>query len=221
MESNMCIWFRVAYPLSGVHTMRQIILHRSWVVVLVFSLSSISSAQNTPDIRPLQQGKPVERQLAGGETDVFSIQVSTGQFLSVIVDQRGIDVAVTLFGPDGKQIEAIDSPTGTTGPEPVSVLAKASGLYRIEVRSPDKQAHAGRYEVRIEALRDATPEDKKFSRIKDLAVALANVKTEDEGVAALAKESELITVDLANALNVLDRKSTRLNSSHITISYAV
>src|SRR5207249_1806720 len=83
------------------------------------------SAQNTPDIRPLQQGKPVERQLAGGETDVYSIQMSTGQFLSVIVDQRGIDVAVTLFGPDGKQIEAIDSPTGTTGPEPVSVLAKA------------------------------------------------------------------------------------------------
>src|SRR5882724_11643608 len=117
MESNMCIWFRVAYPLSGVHTMRQIILHRSWVVVLIFSFSSIGLAQNALEVRELAQGKPVERQLAGGETDVYSIQVSTGHFLSVIVDQRGIDVAVTLLGPDGKQIEAIDSPNGTTGPE--------------------------------------------------------------------------------------------------------
>jgi CHAT domain-containing protein len=181
--------------------MRHVKRHWSWIVLVGF-LSSPTSAQTTPDIRQLEQGKPIERELAGGEVHAYSVQMTEGQFLSVIVDQRGIDVAVTLLGPDGKQIEAIDSPTGTTGPEPVSVLAKASGLYRIEVRSPDKQAHAGRYEVRIEALRDATPEDKKFGRIKDLAVTLANVKAEDEGIAALAKEPELITVELADALNV-------------------
>src|SRR5438552_2861108 len=184
--------------------MRSIKHHWPNVIVVVVFLSSFSSAQNaTPDMRQLEQGKPIERELAGGEVHAYSIQLKSGQFLSVIVDQRGIDVAVALLGPDGKQIEAIDSPNGTTGPEPVSVLAKVSGLYRIEVRSPDKRAHVGRYEVRIEVLHDATPEDKKFSRIKDLAVMLANVKTEDEGVAALARESELITVDLANALNVL------------------
>src|SRR5438132_12287818 len=184
--------------------MRSIKRHWPTVIVLVVFLSSFSSAQNTtPDVRQLEQGNPIERELAGGEIHAYSIQMTEGQFLSVMVDQRGIDVAVALLGPDGKQIEAIDSPNGTTGPEPVSVLAKVSGLYRIEVRSPDKLAHAGRYEVRIEALRQATPEDKKFGRIKDLAVTLANVKTEDEGVAALAKEPELITVELANALNVL------------------
>src|SRR2546421_1712612 len=177
--------------------MRHINLHRSWVVVLILSFSSIGLAQNAPEVRELEQGKPVERELAGGEVHAYSIRTTEGQFLSVIVDQRGIDVAVTLLGPDGKQIEAIDNPNGPTGPQPVSVLAKVSGLYRVEVLSPDKRAHAGRYEVRIEALREATPEDRKFSRIKDLAVTLANVKTEDEGVAALAKESELITVDLA------------------------
>src|SRR2546421_4834826 len=31
--SNVSIWFAVAYLLSGVHTMRHINLHRSWVVV--------------------------------------------------------------------------------------------------------------------------------------------------------------------------------------------
>src|SRR2546425_7336127 len=143
--------------------MQPINRHWSWIIVLVVSLSSFSSAQNTPDTRQLEQGKPIERELAGGEVHAYLMQMTEGQFLSVIVDQRGIDVAVALFGPDGKQIEAIDSPTGPTGPEPVSVLAKASGLYRIEVRSPDKLAHPGRYEVSIGALREATPEDRKFS----------------------------------------------------------
>jgi len=154
---------------------------------------------------PLEQGQPVERDLAGGAVHAYSIQLTAGQFLSVIVDQRGIDVEVTLFGPDGKQIEKVDSPNGANGPEPLAVLAKASGLYRIEVRSLDRRIRAGRYEVKIDALREATPEDRKLGRIKDLAVTLANVKIEEEGVAALAKEPELVTVELWQALNALGR----------------
>src|SRR5262249_55513609 len=48
----------------------------------------------------------------------------------------------------------------TEGSETVSVIAEAPGAYLIEVRSPDKTAKTGRYEIKIEELRAATPEDK-------------------------------------------------------------
>jgi tetratricopeptide (TPR) repeat protein len=45
-------------------------------------------------------------------------------------------------------------------PESVAVVAEASGTYRLEVRPLHKVA-AGRYEIRIEELREATAQDKK------------------------------------------------------------
>jgi CHAT domain-containing protein/tetratricopeptide (TPR) repeat protein len=216
MEGNFATLPIVAYPRVRSFYMRNPNRHWPWITILLVFLSSIGLAQTTPDIRQLEQGKPIERELSGGAVHAYSIQLTEGQFLSVIVDQRGIDVAVTLLGPDGKQIEKVDSPNGANGPEPLSVLAKASGLYLIEVRSLDTKIRAGRYEVRIEALREATPEDKKFGRIKDLAVTLANMKTQEEGVAALAKEPELVTVELWQALNELGRPQ---QSPQATVTY--
>jgi hypothetical protein len=45
-------------------------------------------------------------------------------------------------------------------PPPYSLIAEAVGACRIKVCSPKKTASAGRYEIKIEALREATAEDK-------------------------------------------------------------
>ena len=58
---------------------------------------------------PLQPGIPLERKLAGGESHLYEIKMTSEQFLGVAVDQRGIDVALTLFGPDGKKISDVDN----------------------------------------------------------------------------------------------------------------
>src|SRR6266511_3332690 len=44
--------------------------------------------------------------------------------------------------------------------ETVSAIAEAPGTYLIEVRSPEKTAKAGRYEIEVDELRAATAEDK-------------------------------------------------------------
>jgi len=148
----------------------------SWIIILILSLWSFSLAQNPPEIGELEQGKPIERELAGGEVHAYSIQLTAGQFLSVVVDQRGIDVVVSLFGPDGKQLIEVDSPSGAKGPEPVSFVATSSGAHQIRVRSLDKAAGPGRYEVKVEALRTATPREKLESQAKELAQVLARRK---------------------------------------------
>jgi erythromycin esterase len=98
----------------------------------------------------LEPGKPVERSLTGGESHGYLVPLKAGQFLHLVVDQRGIDVVVTLLGPDGKRIAEVDSPNGDNGPEPVQVVGTASGDYRLDIRALEKAANRGRYQVKIE-----------------------------------------------------------------------
>jgi len=108
----------------------------------------------------LEPGKPLERELSGGQSHFYKITLTSGQYLQVIVSQKGIDTKVTLFTPDGKKIGEVDSEKATVRSETISTTAEATGAYRIEVLSAEKTAQAGRYEIKVEELREATAEDK-------------------------------------------------------------
>lgn len=128
----------------------------------VAAVRHLNSDQNQQEnIQRLELGKSIERQLKGGETHSYTISLSTGQYLQVLVDQRGIDVDVSLLAPDGKKLGEMDSPNSTQGPELISVIAEQSGGYRIEVISSRKTVPPGRYEVRIVTIRDANESDRK------------------------------------------------------------
>jgi CHAT domain-containing protein/Tfp pilus assembly protein PilF len=103
---------------------------------------------------------PVEREISGGQSHSYKITMISGQYLHVVVAQRGIDVAVALFAPDGKKISEADSEHLIEGSETMSAITEAPGVYLIEARSPEKTAKTGRYEIKVEELRAATTEDK-------------------------------------------------------------
>ena len=69
--------------------------------------------QGAKDVRWLDQGKPIERELSGGESHSYQLNITTGQYARVIIEQKGIDVVVSVFGPDGKLITAVDNPNGS------------------------------------------------------------------------------------------------------------
>ena len=102
----------------------------------------------------------VQRELKGGETHSYKVQLIAGQFLHARVEQENIDVVTAVFGPDGKQLTESDSPNDRFGPEPILLVASASGEYRVDVRSASSSAPAGRYHVEIVALREASETDK-------------------------------------------------------------
>src|SRR5208282_4319102 len=111
----------------------------------------------------LEPDKPLERTLQGGEKHLYAIRAETGQFIHFIVDQLGIDVALTLYAPDGKAVGSMDSPNGNFGLEQISTIAEAPGIYRLEVASGDKNVAAGRYRVTVERVR--APNDSDRARI--------------------------------------------------------
>ena len=119
----------------------------SWTVV-----------QSKTDIRTLEPSKPIERELALGTDHSYRITLVASQYLHVVVDQRDVDVVVTLLGPDGKQLSETNNLK--RGTEAISLIASISGDYRLVVRSAESVAPLGRYVVSIRELRAATPQDR-------------------------------------------------------------
>jgi CHAT domain-containing protein/Tfp pilus assembly protein PilF len=128
------------------------------------SISEAGIRQVMDDAGSLEQGKPVEREIKGGESHYYKINLASGQYLSLIVDQRGIDLIVRLFGPDGMQLIEVDTPDRQFGKEPVFLIAETAGDYRLELRPVDNTASPKRYEIGIQELRQAIEQDK--SRIE-------------------------------------------------------
>lgn len=112
-------------------------------------------AADQENVTPLKGGKPIERELAGGQTHSYSVTLETGQFLRAVFNQRGIDIVVTASGPDQKKIVDVDSPNGAEGPEVLELIASTAGTYRIDVRAFAGDAKRARYEARIDVLLSA------------------------------------------------------------------
>ncbi|MGH9938027.1 MAG: CHAT domain-containing tetratricopeptide repeat protein [Blastocatellia bacterium] len=115
------------------------------------------SARAWQDVAALDPGKPVEREIAGGETHAYRITLAAGQYLRVMVEQRSDDLITTLYAPDDRRLGEYDC--RWSGAEPVSVIADAAGSHRLTVRTLQKAANRGAYQVRIEELRESVPQD--------------------------------------------------------------
>ncbi len=122
----------------------------------------VGLAQENQQNLQTELGKPIERKLAGGDSHYYAYQLTlaNGQSARLVVHQKGIDVLVKLFGPDGKQIAEFDSEATTQGQETVSWVAEVAGSYRVDVVAKQKDAVAGRYEINVAEVRVATENDR-------------------------------------------------------------
>ena len=66
------------------------------LIAIAVSLPRLVSAQS--DVGELQLGKSIERELKAGETHSLHMTLIAGQYVRGVVEQRGIDVVLTLFG---------------------------------------------------------------------------------------------------------------------------
>lgn len=133
----------------------------SWLGAGVLLLPVLTLAAAAQDIAELSKGEVLEREIAGREIHQYQFEMDKSEYVSIVVEQRGVDVVVFLFGPSGRQLVQVDSPTGDEGEERVTWFSTSSlGSYRVEVRPFDFQAPRGVYDIEIEELRIATDEDR-------------------------------------------------------------
>ncbi len=124
-------------------------------------IPSLGWAQQ-PTPQRLEKDRPIERTIGGAASHSYALRLKKGQFCYTEIDQRGVDVVVRVFAPNGTRLQEIDSPNGTQGPEPMTLIADSTGDYRIEVSPLEPNAPVGHYVVSVIALRPAatTPSGK-------------------------------------------------------------
>lgn len=150
-------------------------------------------AAPSADIDVPGPGAPIVRAIRAGESHRYHLTAAAGDFLFVVIEQRGIDLAASLIDPGGREVAASDALDDSFRDETIAALAAAAGRYTVVVRPAPEAEPAGRYTLRVEELRPAGPEDavrveaerafadavrhRSRDRAETLPVALAGLET--------------------------------------------
>jgi CHAT domain-containing protein/Flp pilus assembly protein TadD len=191
------------------------------VAILASAITLIAGRQQTPpakakpsspqgEVRKLEAGKPVERELKGGESHVYEIALKARQFLNAVVEQRGIDVLVQVTSANNRPVLEVDSPNGNKGDEPVMLIAETTGVYRLKVSSLEKNAPLGKYEVRVLSIRAASEKDRAV--VAQYRLLQEAQKLADEAQNLRSKASYAQAVPLAE--RVLELREKALGKEH-------
>lgn len=112
-----------------------------------------------PPSTSLTDSLVLERELNGGETHVYPVDLQAGQLLRVRVQEEGIDLSVRLLDSTGAAVTGCNNGFAPGhSDEDLAAVVSVSGLYRVEVSAPEK-ASPGRYRLRVEGPRTANDQD--------------------------------------------------------------
>ncbi|HEX4959634.1 MAG TPA: CHAT domain-containing protein [Thermoanaerobaculia bacterium] len=102
---------------------------------------------------------------------VYTFDLKKGDFQRLVFDQRGVDIKVEVFDPQGAKVVTVDGMNLSQGPEDVPWVAASTGKYQVKVSS----TQGGTYASTTFLQRRATPQDKTraaaaiaYSQGKDL-----------------------------------------------------
>jgi erythromycin esterase len=107
-------------------------MKRFYSLYLIISLPFFTSES-------FAQGKPIEQytntdiKIQKNDKHSYLIPLTNGEYAGLTVFQKGVDIAIDLISPSGKKLQTFDSPNGTDGPEPISIIATETGNYQIQI----------------------------------------------------------------------------------------
>jgi CHAT domain-containing protein/Tfp pilus assembly protein PilF len=134
--------------ISNVHAQRPLSLTRSYSVLNQFE-----------DADSLKLGNPIERVITH-DSHYYRLDLAAGQFLRVVVEQRGVDLMVRLLDAKGTKRAEVDSPNSAWGSEHLLFVANETGTYRVEVRLLESYLPVGHYRISIAEQRVATEQER-------------------------------------------------------------
>jgi CHAT domain-containing protein len=155
-KSGMCITRRSS----------ETILLAPLLLLCFFAFPVRANASST--VERLELERPVDRELAGGQSDEYELALLEGQYARVIIDQRGVDVEVSVFEPEGHLLARFDSEADRYGKERVELVGgRVSGTHTILLQNKTGTV-AGRYTITLDELRPATAKDNSLNEARRL-----------------------------------------------------
>ncbi len=114
--------------------------------LLVFGIPLLMANDPPEEIKKVDQ---ISKEIAPEQTHHFTVNLTKGQFFMAVLYQDGIDVSITTYSPDGEKLREFDSPNGSEGFEPVTIVSDSDGAYRLEVKPLDWNDNPGNYSLSV------------------------------------------------------------------------
>jgi hypothetical protein len=184
------------------------------ISILAFVLSNAvvsTQAQPNDSVTKLELESPIERQLKSTEAHGYKIELAKSQFLSITIEQKGIDLTVRLVSPEGKVLSDLNKTKGTQGIETLMLIAEAAGDFGVEVTAAERNSTAGLYEIKVVAFRTPSDNDRTVVKARNLLEEASGLRKKGQFDAALALAQQSLALreklfgpehlDIADALN--------------------
>ena len=163
--------------------------------LLTLIICFVMTVQAGQEPQTLVPSKTIEREIAGGESHTYQISLTAGQFARFRLEQRAIDVALTLTAPDGKQLVEMNL-TRAGDEESLSLEAAVNGDYRLTAKVGGLATLRGTY--RLEAVVEAAATTRDKQRIAAESLMIESEKLVPQG----GKTAPKIIENMQQALRI-------------------
>jgi tetratricopeptide (TPR) repeat protein len=138
------------------------VLFTFFFLVLTVLFAEQASAQNS--VRQLALNIPIEEEIALGETRTFALHLESNQLAALRMEQKGIDLRITLTDAKGNSLQNVDRTPYEFGIERILYQSEAAPLDLVIQISPNsKIARPGKFVLTLTELK--TPDAKDELRI--------------------------------------------------------
>jgi tetratricopeptide (TPR) repeat protein len=143
-----------------------------------FRVLAQSAANAAAAPTELRVGQTYGRELSGGVSHRYQLRLDAGEYAGLIVEQRGIDVAIRLLGPDGGALADFQDELRIGHTEPLEIVAEKAATYTLLVKPGGATASPGSYAIRTVEIRTARDEDGAIQEARALRVRYAQLLEE-------------------------------------------
>lgn len=164
-------------------------------IFLVFLISSLTALRQPNSAlgsaQDLRAGGTVTGELAKGAEQLFEISLDRGEFFQVSIIKGDLNLAVTLAGPEGRQLIGYVSHDYET--VDLAAVADSSGRHFLKVRSLELTEGPKRFELTVQPVRIAAYRDVQESAARGALAAASQLCadwTEDSSHKAIEKYDE-------------------------------
>jgi CHAT domain-containing protein len=133
------------------------------------SQEAAQKPETKPETVVLEPGKVLDREIAGGESHPYEISLSAGQYASLIVDQRGIVLAVDILDTNENVMIEFNYEIKKQGQERVELVADSAITYHLIVRPCYPKSAPGRYQLKVAEVRAANEKERSVFEAHKLA----------------------------------------------------
>jgi CHAT domain-containing protein/tetratricopeptide (TPR) repeat protein len=128
------------------------------------------------DVTVLKAGAGIEQDIAGAARHEYDLELHAGEYAAVSVDQRGTDLVIRVLDPSGTSLVVVDDEVRKDAREQVTLVADTARAYRLTVTARYPRMASGRYAIRIDEIRPASPRDRDLYEARKLATEAATLR---------------------------------------------